>query len=103
MAAGDRPLRVTLERAPVRLSGEGADRRPGNSNIPVPMTASGALLSSLETIAHETTLMADALDDAKGLPASERHEAKRRVMEIRGLAQELIEWISAARLEEPRN
>jgi hypothetical protein len=48
------------------------------------MTASAALLASLETIAHETTLMADILDDAEGLPASERREAKRRVLKIRG-------------------
>jgi hypothetical protein len=67
------------------------------------MTASTALLASLEMIAHETTLMADALDLAGGLPASERHEAKRRVMEIQARAQELFEWISEARLEEPRN
>jgi hypothetical protein len=67
------------------------------------MTASAALLASLETIAHETTLMADALDTATGLPANERREAKRRVMEIRARAQELFEWISEARLEDPRN
>jgi hypothetical protein len=67
------------------------------------MSASAALLASLETIAHETTLMADILDDAEGLPASERREAKRRVMDIRARAQELFEWVSEARLEEPRN
>jgi hypothetical protein len=67
------------------------------------MTASAALLSSLDVISHETTLMEIALDDAEALPASERREAKRRVMEIRARAQELFEWISAARLEEPRN
>jgi hypothetical protein len=67
------------------------------------MTTSAALLASLETITHETVLMADALDVAEGLPAGERREAKRRVMEIRARAQELFEWVSEARLEEPRN
>ena len=67
------------------------------------MTASAALLASLDVISHETTIMEVTLDDAEGLPPGERHEAKRRVMEIRARAQELFEWISEARLEEPRN
>ena len=68
-----------------------------------PMTVSAALLASLDVISHETTIMEAVLDDATGLPASERREAKRRVLEIRGLAQELFTWLSEVRLEEPRN
>ena len=68
------------------------------------MTTSAALLSSLEAITHETTQMLSVLDDdAAKLSANDRREAKRRVIEIRTKAQELFEWISEARLEEPRN
>ena len=65
------------------------------------MTPSAAILASLETVAHETTVMLSALDD---LPAtSDRREAKRRVYEIRARAHELFEWLAEVRLEEPRN
>jgi len=49
------------------------------------MTAAAALLSSLDTITSETTTMLSALDDVS--PSPDRHEAKRRVLEIRGLAR----------------
>ena len=68
------------------------------------MTRTAALLASLEAIAYETTVMLAALDAAESLPSpSDRREAKRRVLEIRGRAQELFDWLSEARLEEPRN
>jgi hypothetical protein len=39
----------------------------------------------------------------RGTPAEDRRELKRRVFEIRGQTQELFEWLSESRLEEPRN
>jgi hypothetical protein len=68
------------------------------------MTPTAALLASLEAIFHEMTSMLMVLDEAESiLPASERREAKRRVLEMRGKTQELLEWLSEARLEEPTN
>jgi len=65
------------------------------------MTATAALLASLDTITAETTTMLTALDGAAASP--DRREAKRRVLEIRGFAQELFDWLAVAGLEEPRN
>ena len=69
------------------------------------MAATPALLSSLDVIAHETTLMLDVLDRERIsiVNADDRREVKRRVLEIRGKAQELFEWLSAARLDELEN
>lgn len=67
------------------------------------MTVTAQLLISLELISHETTSMLDRLDKAAGLPADDRREAKRQVLAIRMGAQELFDWLSAARLEMPRN
>jgi hypothetical protein len=65
------------------------------------MTATAALLQSLDVITAETTTMLSVLDEADMTP--DRREAKRRVIEIRGRAQELFEWLAAVGLEEPRN
>jgi hypothetical protein len=67
------------------------------------MTTTARLLASLETITNEARAMLADLDDASGLPSGDRREAKRRVLEIRARTQELFEWLSEARLEEPRN
>jgi len=67
----------------------------------LPMFATAALLASLDTITHETTSMLTVLDDAE--MTTDRREAKRRVLELRGLAQELFDWLAVAGLEEPRN
>jgi hypothetical protein len=69
------------------------------------MAATPALLSSLDTIAYETTLMLDVLDRERAtIPSAEdRREVKRRVMELRGKAQELFEWLSTTKLEELEN
>lgn len=67
------------------------------------MTATASLLRSLDAISHETTLMVGVLDDVEGLPANERREARRKVLQMRAIAHELFDWLSAARLEEPRN
>jgi hypothetical protein len=68
------------------------------------MTASAALLRSLDAISAETTAMLDVLDSPRGdVPDDSRREAKRRVLEIRARTQELFDWISEARLESPRN
>lgn len=66
------------------------------------MTATAALLTSLDAISHETSLMLVAADDPS-VPAADRRELKRRVYEIRGQPQELFEWLSESRLEAPRN
>jgi hypothetical protein len=48
--------------------------------------------------------MRTTLDNARAaIVAEDRREAKRRVMEIRARVQELFEWLSSARLEEPKN
>jgi hypothetical protein len=64
-----------------------------------------SLLSSLETIAFETTKMLAALDDANAgeVSSPDRREVKRRVVDRREKVHELIEELSAVRLEEPRN
>ena len=65
------------------------------------MTATAAILASLEAITAETTTMLSALDDVSASP--DCHEAKQRVLEIRGRAQELFDWLAEAGLEETRN
>ena len=65
------------------------------------MFATATLLSSLNAITAETVTMLTVLDEAK--MTSDRREAKRRVLEIKGKAQELFEWLSAVGLEETRN
>lgn len=63
---------------------------------PVPV-----LLRSLDAITAETVSMLSALED---VPASaDRREAKRRILEIRGKAQELFEWLAAVGLDEATN
>jgi hypothetical protein len=71
------------------------------SGIISPVTATAALLVSLDVITAETAVMLSALDDVSS--TRDRREAKRRVLEIRGLSQELFEWLSAVGLEETRN
>lgn len=65
------------------------------------MSATVALLSSLEAITYETVQMLAVLEDEE--QTSDRREAKRRVLEIRAKAQELLDWLAEVRLEEPRN
>lgn len=69
------------------------------------MTLTAELLASLDVVFQETTTMLRALDERADVIDSnaDRREAKRRVFEIRGKTQELFEWLSNARLEEPRN
>jgi hypothetical protein len=65
------------------------------------MSATAALLQSLYVISAETVTMLTDLDAAKLTP--DRREAKRRVLEIKGLAHELFDWLNAVGLEETRN
>jgi len=58
------------------------------------MTATAALLASLDTITVETTPMLTVLDNAAASP--DRRETKRRVLEIRGLAQAAPNTVSVA-------
>lgn len=68
------------------------------------MPVSALLLASLDAISHETTAILEALEHARGAIAElDRREAKRRTLEIRAKAQEFFEWLSASRLEEPKN
>ncbi|HJQ39699.1 MAG TPA: hypothetical protein VKB93_21350 [Thermoanaerobaculia bacterium] len=66
------------------------------------MTATAALLASLEVIAHETTRMLQALDSSK-ITADDSRAAKRLTLELRESAQGFIDWLSTARLEETKN
>lgn len=75
----------------------------GSTSAPVGRSpATAPLLAGLDSLAHETTRMLAILDESQGI-ASDRREVKRRVMEIRERAHELIEWLSEVRMEEPRN
>jgi hypothetical protein len=65
------------------------------------VTPTAALLASLDVISHETTRMLAVLDDVSA--TSDRREAKRRVLEIRANAHELIEWLSEVGIETARN
>jgi hypothetical protein len=65
------------------------------------MTETAVLLQSLDVISAETVTMLTTLDESEGTP--DRREAKRRVLEIKAMAQELFDWLSAVGLEETRN
>jgi hypothetical protein len=65
-------------------------------------SATARLLASLDSISAETVQILDALE-SPGIDPADRREAKRRVLEIRARAHELIEWLSEARLEAPKN
>lgn len=67
------------------------------------MTTSAALLAALDVIAHETTHMLNIVEDAPEITPQDRREVKRHVLNIRGEAHLLIEWLSQARLEESKN
>ncbi len=67
------------------------------------MSATAGLLQSLDSIAHETTLMLQTIDSAVGVDMEDRRETERRVLEIRARTQEFIDWLAEVRLEEPRN
>lgn len=63
-----------------------------------PMTPTSRMLASVEAVTAETVTMLDVLDDVE--TTRERREAKRRVLEIRAKAHELLNWISAGGLAE---
>lgn len=64
----------------------------------------GVVLTSLESIAAESTRILAAIDGGeKTLSAPDRREVKRRVIEVREKVLRLIEELSAVRLEDPRN
>lgn len=68
------------------------------------MTATAALLRSLDAIHAETVTMLSALDETRQLlSADDYREAKRRTLELRAKSQELFEWIAESRLEVPVN
>lgn len=62
----------------------------------------GPLLLHLEAIAQEATAAISLLGSLDANP-SDRREAIRRITEIRTKTQELFDWLSEARLEDPRN
>lgn len=53
-------------------------------------TPAAVILRSLDVIASEIVTILDVLDSAPNLPPDDRREAKRRVMEMRGRAQEVF-------------
>lgn len=61
---------------------------------------SGEIMLALESIAEETRRILAALDDAPAEFTRVR-EVKRRVVQIRTAAHELIDWLSEERLETP--
>lgn len=68
------------------------------------MTATAALLRSLDAIHAETVSMLDELEQARTLLSSDDYrEARRRTLELRAKSQELFEWIAASRFEEAPN
>jgi hypothetical protein len=94
-----RPITAILKQFPCSITAI-----PFTSDYPAKMTATAALLASLDAISLETRNMLATLDDAEAaLSPADRREAKRRVYEIRGKTQELFDWLSEAKLEEPRN
>jgi hypothetical protein len=62
------------------------------------MSAIARLLSSLDAITHETTIMLTTAEEPS-LSSEDRRELKRRVFAIRGQAQELLNWLSELRAE----
>jgi transcriptional regulator with XRE-family HTH domain len=60
------------------------------------MTPAARMLASLEAVTAETVTMLDVLDGVES--TRERREAKRRVLDIRGQAQELLGWLAAGGL-----
>ncbi|HET8773883.1 MAG TPA: hypothetical protein VFP80_08835 [Thermoanaerobaculia bacterium] len=68
------------------------------------MTATAALLRSLDAIHAETVTMLAALEHARQLLAADDYrEARRRTLELRAKSQELFEWLAESRLEAPAN
>lgn len=68
------------------------------------MTATAALLRSLDAIHAETVTMLTALEHARQLLAADDYrEARRRTLELRAKSQELFEWLAESRLEAPAN
>lgn len=67
------------------------------------MTVTAELLASLDVISLETTNMFRAIDGDRAIAAEDRREVKRRILEIRSEVHELSAWLSAMRLEEPKN
>jgi hypothetical protein len=66
-------------------------------------STTATLLLGLERIEHETRDMLFALDDAASANSPNRHEVKRRLLEIRESARELTTWLGEVRLDEPAN
>ena len=65
------------------------------------MSVTADLLASLDVITHETTRMQTVLDEGHIVRVDDRREAIRRVTEIRTKAQEMFDWLSEVRLEDP--
>lgn len=67
------------------------------------MTATAQILARLETITFESQRIVEVIDEAMLPSPSDRHEAKRRVLEIQAKAQEVFDWFSEMRLEDRPN
>ena len=65
------------------------------------MSVTADLLVSLDVITHEMTRMQTVLDEGHIVHADDRREAIRRVTELRAKAQEMFDWLSEMRFEDP--
>jgi len=64
-------------------------------------STTATILFSLERITHEIRVMLSAIDDSDSVNSPEtRHELKRRILEMRAGAHDLMEWLGEVRLEE---
>ncbi|HXA16741.1 MAG TPA: helix-turn-helix transcriptional regulator [Thermoanaerobaculia bacterium] len=63
-----------------------------------PMTPTEIMLASLESVTAETVTMLAVLDGVES--TRERREARRRILDIRGHAQELLNWLATGGLPE---
>ena len=65
------------------------------------MSVTADLLASLDVITHETTRMQTVLNEGHIVRTDDRREAIRRVTELRSKAQEMLDWLSEVRFEDP--
>ena len=69
-----------------------------------PVTVTAEVLLRLESILSEIAQLLAVLDHAgSDASPSDRHEVKRRVLQLREGAQELFDWLGEARLEDLRH
>lgn len=68
-----------------------------------PPSATAALLQSLDVILFEVTNMEKVVRDADSLADPDRHALRHRISRMFSEADELMNWLTAQRLEQPAN